>query len=1628
MKKSILFIILSICLASNCSYSQNNNYNWISPNKTYLKLLIAEDGIYRITKQDFQKVRLETNAIDPRTVKVLYKGNEVPIFFQGEKDKTFNDSDYFDFYATRNYGGLTKVHNVSNQVLYSTDEYYNQYSDTNIYWIEWGGSFGQRISVANYNYTYQPLVPYFYEKIHFEKDLVYSFGADGIAFNNFMTERFKGEGYYWALLFSDQSITDTFSIPDLYTGSQNASIRVVAYPFDASSQYYNEHKLRVSLNPYVFDTIKINDFRRVDTTFTFPSSYLSNSSVNSFKIKYLRETPFFGSAYVDLVEINYPRKFQFNNKGKLSFGSGSTDTSLRLFSVSNYNNFHSPPISIYDVSKNLKINGYSTNSDTLNFKGKTNSKFEIVSGLNVKKPKRIYVRHVPNLVTNSTGADYLIIYNRKFSSQAEQLKNYRVSHDNFRTYKAEIEDIYDIFNYGLEDPFAVRNFLKNVYDNWPQPKLKYICLFGRGSLDPKKSMTESVYYQNLVPVYGAPPSDGYFANLNSGSYFYFDQIAIGRLPAYTVTEAQNMVDNIITYENQNPGDWWKSYIFIAGGSNLQEQIQRQTTSNNLINSFVSPVPVSGNAHKIYRNDTSSSQTFNYADSIKNDINRGATIVNFVGHASSQVWDLGLYDPNVLNNSGKLPFVFSMTCYTGKNAETNQRFFGESFIGMNNKGAIGFIGTTGWSFDFTADELNGWIFKAIKDDTLRRFGDIIKKAQKNMSPDSLFFSVQHTVNCYNLLGDPACKLALPKQPEFYIGNTDYKLSNDFPSINEPATLLIYPKNFGLNADSCKIRFQLKKNNLDYSFKDTVLRNLKYSDTAKYYFVLDSSGNYSINVNLDFANWYTNENEINNTIIINLNLKNTSFIPLKPVNNSVVKTDSIEFTALNPMKKYIQNNIKVILQFDTTKLFNSQLNRTFVNNNISGAVTKFKTSIPVLNQNKIYYWRTNAIINNDSTGWSRVQMFIYNTNLNSPTEKSVENIEIDNSSDTGAVTLSKSKSNQYNQQDFSDTYFAANGIKLIEYTGNLFVRSLGSNGAEASYFSVNDKNIFIDGGSNTGLNMIKVKKINGSIVQFKNFKMTYPNSSDSVLSFLNTFDTTYYLMVLNASYVIPYPSFYSFNTATKQKMRQFGSVYADSIIQFGTFHTWSFVGFPGALPNQAAEDYHLYVSSWIQSTCLLSPTFKKTSGTVSNIIGPAQSWKDFSWQRTLLPLSNILFDVVGIDKNGLRTTILTNQNTNQLVNLNSINSYQYPQLDLLTKFSIDTINGNQSSILNSLKIHYTPPAEIAVDYNSFTQTDTVLKYGDELKIQLNYYNAGYVTLPGIIVNIYRASLASQNILKSDTINRAIEVDSSLKHNNKFIIPRIRIPNGNKALFYVEVIPKGQFNEFYTYNNSMSFSVAIANNSQSLIELYSNGQLVTSGDYVSSNPELKVTYRLAKLKSILKTDTTQIIVKLNESFIPYFTKGITNPDLKISDNEKSDAGNESSNTLLYYPKLNVGVNNLSIIYKDESDNIDTVKYDLLVSDEISVSDLYNYPNPMKSETKFIFNLLSSNNFNPCKIKIYTVAGRLINEIKASANIGNNQISWDGKDSDGDYISNGTYLYKLIIEDDKKIESTAQKLVVLK
>ena len=89
----------------------------------------------------------------------------------------------------------------------------------------------------------------------------------------------------------------------------------------------------------------------------------------------------------------------------------------------------------------------------------------------------------------------------------------------------------------------------------------------------------------------------------------------------------------------------------------------------------------------------------------------------------------------------------------------------------------------------------------------------------------------------------------------------------------------------------------------------------------------------------------------------------------------------------------------------------------------------------------------------------------------------------------------------------------------------------------------------------------------------------------------------------------------------------------------------------------------------------------------------------------------------------------------------------------------------------------------------------------------------------------------------------------------------------------------------------------------------------------------------------------------------------------------------------------------------------FEVRAATETGIFNAVNVPNPFARSTTFTFQRSSTDPVD-VEIKVYTVAGRLIQVLEAMAitdRVG--RIPWDGRDRDGNEIANGVYLYRLIV-----------------
>ena len=196
--------------------------------------------------------------------------------------------------------------------------------------------------------------------------------------------------------------------------------------------------------------------------------------------------------------------------------------------------------------------------------------------------------------------------------------------------------------------------------------------------------------------------------------------------------------------------------------------------------------------------------------------------------------------------------------------------------------------------------------------------------------------------------------------------------------------------------------------------------------------------------------------------------------------------------------------------------------------------------------------------------------------------------------------------------------------------------------------------------------------------------------------------------------------------------------------------------------------------------------------------------------------------------------------------------------------------------------------------------------------------------------------------------------------------------------------------------------------------------NGDYVSSQPTLVI--RLSDESGINLTGEVGHHIELTLD---------NNVKKNISEffvyNEDSFTEGQLQYTL---PALAPGRHQLTISAWDNLNNQaeEQINFTTTATARLALAQVVNYPNPFESETHFTFQFQSPSGSANVRIKIYTVSGRLIQEIEDFAQPGFNKIYWDGRDRDGELLANGVYLYKIMVDDGEKTVEKIEKLAIVR
>ncbi len=340
-----------------------------------------------------------------------------------------------------------------------------------------------------------------------------------------------------------------------------------------------------------------------------------------------------------------------------------------------------------------------------------------------------------------TKTQYLIITPTEFLSIVEPLAAWKTQKGVY-TSIAVLDGSNGINStyFGHDLAAKIHMFLRDYYNN--TPNLKWLLLVGDSEIIPSRLLltNNASTGAGLENINNFCYSDYYYSALdstwdNNSNYVYGEsgeedfvpELYVGRIPVGNILEAENAVNNILTYEKDPPiGDWLNKMMLIGALMDRPNILDNPYTQNvdegynwykdnayEVIRKIWDYIPpqmqdvtfldydrIQGGDYS-RKNDTLNASNFLSA------YNDGASVVNLVSHGN----DNGVLHYNGKDGTGnsfdfffnhdmatnvengfKLPLVYSSSCTSGNFSETDDSNL-EYLISSGDGGAIGFIGAT-----------------------------------------------------------------------------------------------------------------------------------------------------------------------------------------------------------------------------------------------------------------------------------------------------------------------------------------------------------------------------------------------------------------------------------------------------------------------------------------------------------------------------------------------------------------------------------------------------------------------------------------------------------------------------------------------------------------------------------------------------------------------------------------------------------------------------------------------------------------------------------------------------------------------------------------------------------------------
>lgn len=1579
-------------------FNVDTSGNWIDYSKEYLKLAIPADNIYRITYNNLLSYGVNPDIINPKTFKLFVRGKEQPIYVEGEEDNVFNQNDFIEFYAERNY----TYQNYRNIVQLGQDyiQYLNRYTDTTIVWLTWDGNFGRRVNINNTNPVSTPdTIKSHLAKIHLEQD-VRLWYYDPVAARIQLPFWQENKTFTWLFVGNSSFQSASFNARDFVPNTPvNIIVRLISY---ASNIINNAHRNGLSLNSTTAtDTIVYNYRQTVNFARTYNSNQLVNGN-NVVRIFGMSSSASFHQSLIDWVDIDYFRRNVVQNDTLKIIVPDSVQTAIRNVRIENISSIND--LIIYKISPTFKkVTNFSVTGSApfvINFIDTVSGRdqYYITRVSKARTPILKVKKYFTNIRNNSNGADYIIISNKVLQNSTNQYKNFISNNYNIRTSLIFNDDIFDEFAYGFPEAESIKDFLKYAYANWPQPRPSFLMLIGDANYDYKDVVTPAPNprKKNILHSFGNPVSDPWYVMWDSVN-IHFPQMHVGRLPANNDSEVLFYLQKHQNYISKRYDIFNKSFIFFSGGDATKpSELQLIKEANDFVmNNYVKSSPIFGNATHFYKTINPPSNFGPYTlEQVQKVIDEGGLFISYIGHSGTRTWDNSITEVEHIKNkyNSRHPLISDFGCSTGKFAEPDVDAFGELFITQSVNGqAIAYLGNSSWGYLSTSLRFPRYYYQVLTQDTLKGIGyahTISKIRQINETGASDINRV--FTYCNLLFGDPIIGLKVPEKPNLFINPSAIKLLTEQPDDqHDSIKFRILIQNFGLvNSDSISILLQdFNQDTILYSvlfklpfpkFIDTILISIPVNRIA---------GSKKLKVYLDPQNIIDEIYEDDNQIIYEYIINSTTLSTIEISN--IFNTAKNYIDVISPFIKRQNINEKFILELSRYENFNTSTRYSY---QFDTLYTRVLLNELMLNQR--YYYRTR--IDDPVSFWSQPKSFLqdysqYQFFLNSNEDEN--------------------KNFNYHQTYFDSLTKSWN---LSKETKTLKILSAGGHDGAFGSIQYNGleqlPNTFFWGLATAIIDTLTLRP---TFIRY--FNVPDPGVSDSLTNYVNRQPPGTLIAMTISADAAQNVLGWSGGTPPRNAIKNIGSQFIDSIVYR---EGWSILGKKGAPIGSVPEDYKKLFQGIAQVE--VSKNINYDSGyVIFPEIKYAKSWNYVKFQTQIPNGASIVYTPIGIRQNGQIDT-LYNLSTNQdSINISSINAEIYPSIKILAKFYSNQLK--QSPSIFSLAANYESLPELAINYQTVKVDKDTIFQGERISIDADIFNIGKSKADSVRVILELIDSNNEHSILIDTIFTSILLYQKVNIKHK-VINSINDIYGN-FYFKLRVDPENKIREFYENNNIYitPFFVkrdTLTSISSTSVSLRFNNNEIFDWDYVEPNSEINVDIKYPVWFPIEDTSAVQIFVDGFRIYSREISFSYDTIERKIN--------------LNYSTNFNPGEHNIRIFAKDiygRLSNKPLIERYFKVSQDAELLDVYNYPNPFSTNTHFTFILTQIP--DEVFIRIFSIAGRLIKTIKVPAsNLSTNfnKVFWDGKDEDGDEIANGVYIYKMSLKKGEKTKSITQKLAILR